>query len=444
VAVAALYGRAAEEPAPPPPPPKGADLDLLQETRSIASRLEAVRGARLVNPPLAIRAPEEVRALVTEARLASIAGAARLAARGRAWSDLALGDADAPARMLRVLVGDLDGATYDPGGRRLLVDPARLTASDFVPSESGEAATEVLLATGVRPDEPLVAHLLVHALGVQREGGAARAPETTDAILARAAWSEGEANLAAMLYLFRSMGLSMEVISRSLDPGEVLGGALLPRALGGLPGAERALLDFVYRDGFVQARSRLQSGGWSSLEEAVATRPTTRDVLHLDRPPLPRARPAAVPVPDGFSEADVDSLGEIGVTVLVSTLTGKDDLGLQAGDGWLSDSLHRYERAGEPAGGFTLWVTRWASEQDASDFVYGLTRGWKENLSGAVTEGAGEAVWTLTAANRVVRVSTSGAEVRARVAPPEVDRALEGTKKLPKEGAKPPAKRSKN
>jgi hypothetical protein len=425
-------------------PPKGADLDLLQETRSIAKRLEAVRGASLATPPLAVRAPAELRSMTVEARVEALIPAARLAARGRAWADLALGDREAPARVVKVLVQDLDGIAYDPGGRRLLVDPARLSASDFMPSQGGDAATDVLLATGVRPDEPVVAHLLVHALELQRQGGAASPPQTTDALLARAAWSEGEANLAAMLYLFRGLALSREVVDRALDPGEVLGGALLPRELGSLPSAERALLDFAYRDGFLQARTRLQAGGWASIEEAYGTRRTTRDVLHLDRPPLPAGTSAAVPPPDGYVEADVDSLGEIGITVLVSTLTGKDNLGLQAGDGWVADSLHRYESKTAADQGFTLWVTHWTSAEEATDFVYGLTRGWKEKLAGATEEGGGAAPWALTAPDRIVRVVTEGAIVRARVASPGVDRTLESQKKRPPETPKRPPKKAHN
>ena len=154
----------------------------------------------------------------------------------------------------------------------------------------------------------VVAHLLVHALEAQRQGGVAPATHTTDALLAHAAWSEGEANLAAMLYLFRGLALSMEVVDRALDPGEVLGGALLPRELGGLPPAERALLDFAYRDGFLQARKRLQAGGWASVEEAYGTRRTTRDVLHLDRPPLPASAVTPPPPPEGYSPEEEEEV----------------------------------------------------------------------------------------------------------------------------------------
>lgn len=435
---AVVSAGSAQEPAAPAP--KGADLDLLEETRSIAKRLESVRGASLASPPLAVRAPEELRAMTVDARLEALLPASRLAARGRAWADLGLGDRETPARTVKALLSDLDGATYDPAGRRLLVDPGRLAASDFVPNESGASASDVLLATGVRPDEPVIAHLLDHALEAQREGSAATPPQTTDAILARSAWAEGEANLVAMLYLFRGMALSKEILSRSLDPGEVLNGALLPKEIGSAPPVERALLDFAYRDGFLQARTRLQAGGWRAVEDASEARRTTRDVLHLERPPLPVHGPVTHPVPAGFVEADVDSLGEIGIIVLVSQLTGKDNLGLQAGDGWIGDSLLRYERASAADSGFTLWVTRWSSSEEASDFAYGITRGWKEKLSGTVTEGGGAVPWTLTTQDRVIRVTTEGTEVRARVASPGVDRGLESEKKAPRETPRRPPK----
>lgn len=434
----------AEEPAPAAPPEtapsaKGADLDLLQEVRAIAGRLEAVRGAKLSSPPLAVRAPEELRAMIAEARTAAALPPARLAARGRAWTDLGLGSADTPARVVKLLASDLDGAAWDSAGRRILIDPTRLAASDFEPDKSGEAATSMLLATGLRPDEPLVAHLLIHALQHQRRGDEPD-PQTTDGLLASAAWAEGEANLVAMLYLFHGMGLGREVVERALDPGEVLGGALLPSSLGGAPPTEKTLVDFVYRDGFHQVLDRFRAGGWVKVEEAEGARRSTRDVYHLDRPPLPRS--AGVPcgdAPAGFVAADADSIGEIGIVTLVSELTGKDNLGLQAGDGWVGDSLCRFESP-DASKGFTLWVTRLATPEAAADFEYAVTRGISEKLSGAAFQQTGPGRRALSLPDRVYRVTKDGTEVRLRIAPAAIDRTLEPAPQHPIPPKKPPKK----
>jgi hypothetical protein len=78
---------------------------------------------------------------------------------------------------------------------------------------------------------------------------------------------------------------------------------------------------------------------------------------------------------------DTDVLGEQGVITLISTTTGKDDLALQAGDGWAGDRLRRWES--DDGGAITEWVTQWARPEDVEDFDYAFGRslvarfGWK-------------------------------------------------------------------
>jgi hypothetical protein len=273
------------------------------------------------------------------------------------------------------------------------------------------------MMTGVRVDEPLVSHVLMHVRQRERRGGDSLAPKT-DELLARSAWAEGEANLVAIRFLFAGMNLADEVIEEGLDPADVLDGALVPSVLGRLSGAESALVRFVYQEGFAMAAEAFRGGGWEALDRAMAARTTTRDLLHPDRPPADPAELPVAPPPqaEGLQLMDDDRLGEQAIVVLVSTLTGKDNLALQAGDGWTGDRLLRWEAASAGrTSGVTLWVTRFASPEQAADFDYAIGRTLEARFPGRppiVLEGGERVIQTGT---RVLRLRRDGHEVALQV-----------------------------
>lgn len=342
---------------------------LLRSVRRIAGKVEALRGERFVQPPVAVRVPDELRAAAAEIRAYAVIDRERLAARGRAWADLGLGGPASPQRLVIALARDLDGIGFDPSENRLLVANERLTEQDFTPQADLDGPATILLMTGVRRDEPLVGHLLLHVRQRERLAGDFLA-DTTDLLLTRAALAEGEANLLAIRYLFEGLGIENEVLSASLGPGEYLDGSLVPAGLAEATGAESDLLRFVYDEGFHQVVALFEAGGWARVDKAIRGARTTRDLLHPDRGTLTEAQfpDGVAPVP-GLKRMDVDSLGEQGIFVLVSRVTGKDNLALQVGDGWVGDRLSRWEGAGNAAA--TEWVTRWATPEDAADFVWG-------------------------------------------------------------------------
>ena len=400
----------------------GFDQGLLDAVRTIAGQVERIRGERFDRPPLAVRAPDSMRGVAAEIRAYNVLPRARLEARGRAWRDLGLGDGEAAASLLLALAADLEGIAFDREGRRLLVSPDRLTVEDFVPSEEDETASTVLMMTGVRPHEPLVAHFLVHAMQLQREGRDSL-DETTDRLLARAMWSEGEANLLAVRYLFEGMGMADEVISLAMDPRDILDGQLVPASVDRLSAIEGAFLDFVYLEGFAQAGEAFLQGGWRALDRAMSRQRTTSQILH-DRELDPSREAFAGPPPPapgaGLTLVDTDSIGEQGIVVLVSALTGKDNLGLMAGDGWAGDRLYRWEPAGGPrvVEGVTLWVTRWARDEDASDFEYALGRMLSARFPGSGVVAPDETGRRrLVAGGRAFEIEREGVEIRLRIGP---------------------------
>jgi hypothetical protein len=288
---------------------------------------------------------------------------------------------------------------------------------DFEPNDSEDDPATVLLLTGMRRDAPLVAHLLTHVRQRER-AGRDTLEETTDRLLASAAWAEGEANLVAVRYLFAGMQVTEDVMQFVRGPHEVLDGALLPPGLAGMARQERELIAFVYEQGYERAAERHRSGGWKALDEAMATRRTTRDLLHPERPPLADAAFPASPQPprEGLALADEDSLGEQAIVVLVSTLTGKDTLGLVAGEGWVGDRLYRWEGA-DGKGGVTEWATRWKTPASAADFDYAYGRALESRFPGRALSTVGDGVRTLIAGDRLFRIERREASVRVLIRP---------------------------
>jgi hypothetical protein len=119
-------------------------------------------------------------------------------------------------------------------------------------------------------------------------------------------------------------------------------------------------------------------------------------------------------------------------------LTGKDNLGMIAGDGWAGDALWRFEGAG---GGVSVWETRWVSEEEAKDFAYAAERCLQGRFPGEPIAGTADEPRVLVRTDRVLRLERRGAAVTLRVATPDWDRKLSPPPK--KKGATPGAVRPK-
>ena len=400
------------------------DADLGGALRDVAGRLRPIRGAVPARVPLAVRADEGVRMAAARARRDAALSPSRLAARGRAWADIGLGDGTEPADLDLALARDLTGLGFSADRKQVLVDPGRLTDADFGGEQGDPEGAALLFATGVRPDEPAIAHLMTHVLQDER-GEPPGLRETTDATLASSALREGEANLVALLLLYGGLGMEAEVLAGSIDPAAYRGGDLESNVVvHGSPVLAR-LAGFVYGDGFRAAAARTRQGGWRSLEKGMLDSGGTRSLLHPDRP---SSATMTVPVPDlvlpeGFALADRDTIGEFGVGVLVAERAGKENLGWIAAEGWEADALFRWEGA-VPQSGVTVWVTRWSSEQEASDFRYAMERSLVARFREVEKGPVAGTEWVLRRADSVFRLANRGREVLLRVAPTSIDDPL--------------------
>ncbi len=429
-AVLAVTCLAAQDSARPPadsdkaPQSRGADAYLVQSVGAVAKRIAAM--VRLDRAPSVgpVRADEAVRDAEVQSTAQRLLPSPRAAARGRAWRDLGFGSGTEPRELVVAIVRDLPGMILDASPDRLLVDPQRLLADAGRGDPDTDPDAAILLATGVAPDEPLAGHYLAHAF---LDGPGLEGPVTTDALLARQAFAEGAANLAALALVFEGVGLESEVLSGALRPEEALGGTLVPGTMRSASPVVAPLLEFVYLDGFAQAATLARKGGFSRLAQERRTRRTTRDVLHLDRPPAAPVEilEPAFPSSLALSSVDRDSLGEQGVISLVSLLTGKDNLGLIAGDGWMADALWRFEPGpGSKASagdGATIWVTSWKTGEDAADFSYGLERCLQARFPGESLVGDPPRGQVLRRADRVYRIERTGVTVVFRVLTPAID-----------------------
>ena len=427
----------AQATAPVEPEATAAAADSLREdVQEVVERVERIRGGKSPVTLQASRASTETREAMVESVVTNQITRAQLDARGRAWSDLGLGDKEAPLRILRLLTADLEVVTLDSGGTRLLVSQDVLVDRVVVSDQPDDPSSALLLATGVRPDEPLIAHMAVHVLQRSRERSQSHAARTTDAILARSAWAEGEANLVAIGMLFQGLRLADAVLQPGIDPAEVLGGRLVPAGIAASPPPDRVFLEFVYQEGYEEAIRVFRGGGFRALEQAAHVRATTRDLIHPDRSPLgPPEFPPGTPPGDAdrpYRLADEDSLGEQGVFALVSQRTGKDDLALAAADGWRFDRLSRWDpAAAAPAGlvGVTVWETFWGSDEDASEFAYAAGRVIEDGFGGVAAQAdpANRKSWST--ADRTFRLSRTGRAIVLRVASIADDSFLEGPRK---------------
>ncbi|NIM00098.1 MAG: hypothetical protein GTN89_04060 [Acidobacteria bacterium] len=399
--VAGLLGAAMIAPQDDPPAPEparpndGPDTQLSRSVRRISERLAQVRGEAFDRDPVAIRSPEAMATVVAEARAYRAVGPQRLEARGRAWNDIGFGGPASPQLLWLALAQDLPGIDLDVDGKRVLVSPRLLTDEDYgvetdeaiyVPDGQGgvhefrpdrDAAQDrsddpadpppgdFLLTTGVRPDEPLLAHYLIHLRQLERRGHDSVRP-TTDELLAASAWAEGEANLVSLYFLFQGVGLARTVLTGPVGPGDFLEGRLIPEAVQRATPLDAMLLSFVYERGYDFAIERWRAAGWD-----VFHRPPPRTTHELLSPDAPAARldwPEAESPGEGFTLTDTDRLGQYGVESLVSVWTGRSG----AARGWAGDRLTRWERS--PDDGVTVWETRWASAADAARFAADFAR----------------------------------------------------------------------
>jgi hypothetical protein len=405
------------------------DPDLARSVRRIGDLLAQTRGEGFDRPPGAVRSPAVLTDIAVEARAYRRVGPARLEARGRAWNDLGLGGPVSPQLLWLALARDLPGIDLDVDGSRLLVAPTRLTEHDYgvtaderlyvsddegtvhelrpegVVPDADDGSGEFLLVTGVRPDEPLLAHYLMHLRQVERHGEDS-IRETTDELLAASAWAEGEANLVALFFLFNGVGLARTVLTEPVGPADFLDGQLIPEVVETSSPMDASLLRFVYEDGYDFAIDRFRARGWNVFLEFSPS--STAQVLYPDLAPAAVDWPEPTPPGEGLALVDTDRLGAQAILSLLTIWIGRSQEGLNAARNWVGDRLTRWERT--PEDGMTVWETRWRTDAAAAGFAADFKKVVRRRDPSTVDdEGA------LRSKFRLFRIEQNGPSVRIEV-----------------------------
>lgn len=386
------------------------DAELAARVRTLAERTEAVFEDRFAEVPRARRADAAEFEAALAARLDALVPAGKLAARGRAWREIGLGDEGTPEQLYRVLLSDLPGFLVGPD-RELWVGEGRLAGTRY--SVADERDATLALAAGFRIDEPPAVHALVHLRQFERAGGEPFGA-TTDALLASAALAEGEANVAALRFAFAEMGLADTVVSGNLGPEAFLEGRLVPAGLSRMPGTVRRLVEFVWLDGYSRVAAAYRAGGgWGGVAGLFERGGSTHALIVGGLPAEPIESPD--PPAEGLRLADRDTLGYQALVVLLATLTGKESLAMESAEGWRADALLRWEGEDEA---ITELVTDWVTDKAAKDFDYALSRALAVRHGGEL-ESAPNGLRYTQGGRRSFVLERVDKRVRLRVADPE-------------------------
>lgn len=270
-----------------------------------------------------------------------------------------------PKQDLRSVVGDVVSEQvvgyYDPESKRLVVRDDVLKG---LMRNGGAVMDENRL---------VLIHELVHALEDQHLGLGETfdLERTSDEENAYRCIVEGDAMLAMLAHALEGQGIplssataSLEQMGSALELGMMASGEKLDDA----PAILRVTLVAPYLRGLQFVAAVQGRGGWSAVNQAFASPPTTSEqVLHPEKF-FARERGEQVRLPAfsaleraGFEAVEEDTLGELemGVYFGQGSSSGVDE---QAAAGWSGDQLRVYT-LGQRAG--VVWWSTWDTELEA-------------------------------------------------------------------------------
>lgn len=278
-------------------------------------------------------------------------------------------DLDVEALLLRLLGEQIIGY-YDAHGERLVVRDDVMEAVSR--KRRGTGAEEVLL------------HELVHALQDQHFNLGERLKErrTTDADSAFRALIEGDATLA-----MAGLGLARDgrpLSHLTTNPARLAQLRQLTAVTTGsdpeldaAPAIVRVPLLSAYTDGLVYAARLHGQGGWSAVNAAHGSPPTTSElILHAGRSPDASLAPPRL-APElglttklqarGFRLLKRDTLGELELGVFLGLgQTAKGATSATAAMGWDGDWVEVYQNDETGQLG-AAWLTQWDTPRDARE-----------------------------------------------------------------------------
>ncbi len=384
-ALAQVAGARGEDARAPAAPAASAAPDA-ERVRRLAREVEALRGKTFKQEVAVERQTAQEFRKFVEAQIEKELPPAEAARQSKALHALGLLPRDYDLRKgLADLYVSQAGAYYNP-----------------------ETKTFYLLVASL--PEPLmddvIRHELVHALQDQYHDLApalerARASQDDDVASAFQHLVEGEAQYVLLRRQLEAMGVKLDrnhpmgdlvcqqardlprdaLIASVRQAAAALGpeGAELRKAMEALEGVPDYLfwaLHSPYVKGQFAVHKAHAAGGWEAVDALYARPPrSTEQVLHpekliaepRDEPaPIPAAAPHADALGEGWQLLRSNTLGELGLAVLLERWGAPRERARAAAAGWDGDRYHVYEG---PGGALALlWYTTWDSVEDAGEF----------------------------------------------------------------------------
>jgi hypothetical protein len=219
---------------------------------------------------------------------------------------------------------------------------------------------------------------------------------------------EGHATFVMYEWMLgRMMGRSVDLsrmprLSESLDSEALAAAGLEMPELQQAPAVIREQLLFPYVSGldFIQVRWSGPDGRVPPLGDALPV--TTEQILHPERWGAPEVAPpaplefAAAPFGE-WSEVYSDGLGEVDTRILLREFLADRDRADAAAAGWDGDVYRLLEG---PDGEVLVWVSRWDTESEATEFARAMERALEARYRGV----SGRRVAVERPGDRIVRV----------------------------------------
>lgn len=238
--------------------------------------------------------------------------------------------------------------------------------------------------------EATLAHELVHALQDQKWDLKARSkyrPGQSDLSTAVSALAEGDATSAMFDVMFAATGRTAIDVPDEVY-AEQIRSSMMTGATASAPQIMRSSLGapYVYGTLFIHALRR--RGGWREVNKAWDDPPTTSEqVLHVDKYDA-REKPLAVPAPTaaalggGWTSADEDAFGELGVRLTFEEWMTPEDAA-DAAAGWGGDRGVLFKNGDKAAFALRVRYDDATSRVDAhAQRAFGMARGALEKKLG--------------------------------------------------------------
>ncbi|MCO6429383.1 MAG: hypothetical protein J5J00_00860 [Deltaproteobacteria bacterium] len=267
--------------------------------------------------------------------------------------------------------------------------------------------------------DDITIHELTHALQDQHynlEKVIDHKVESGDYLLARAALVEGDATFVMLDYSRGKAGGSGKLSDfevQAFTAGGVLDAAL-KASTDSAPKSLQLILVFPYTSGLRFVHHLAKEKGFAGLKDAYASPPnTTEEILHPEK--YLSGKRDYIEFTDEHMRGDVvsqsarrvyqDTLGEFGVSALLSSYHLERVTPSQVGAGWGGDKAALYDEAGKR---IIVWRSNWDSEEDAKEF---LDAYHQVLLQSYPSIKAGSPEWSPGARGNSAKISRNGREV---------------------------------